>query len=100
MNESQARWRVQFYGKVQFVGFRYTARLLAGKLNLTGWVRNMPDGSVLLEAQGDTARLRKLLIRLKSQEHFHITKVTIRVLSMEPDERQFQVRQAGLSGTE
>ena len=33
MNESQARWRVRFYGKVQFVGFRYTARLLAGKLN-------------------------------------------------------------------
>ena len=92
MNENQARWRVRFYGKVQFVGFRYTARLLARELELSGWVSNLPDGSVLMEAQGDTARLRKLLIRLKSQEHFHIQKVTIRILPMEPDERQFQVR--------
>ena len=58
---------MQFYGKVQFVGFRYTARLLARELELSGWVSNLPDGSVLMEAQGETARLRKLLIRQKSQ---------------------------------
>ena len=92
MSNHRSRWRMQFYGRVQFVGFRYTARLLARELELSGWVSNLPDGSVLLEAQGDTARLRKLLIRLKSQEHFHIQKVTIRFLPMEPDERQFQVR--------
>ena len=100
MSNHRSRWRMQFFGRVQFVGFRYTARLLARELELSGWVSNLPDGSVLLEAQGDTARLRKLLIRLKSQEHFHITKVAIRILSMEPDERQFQVRQAGFPGTE
>ena len=92
MSNHRSRWRMQFYGKVQFVGFRYTARLLARELELSGWVSNLPDGSVLMEAQGETARLRKLLIRLKSQEHFHIQQVTIRILPMEPDERQFQVR--------
>ena len=95
MSNHRSRWRMQFYGKVQFVGFRYTARLLARELELSGWVSNLPDGSVLLEAQGDTAKLRKLLIRLKSQEHFHIEKTTIRVLPMQPDKLQFCVRQAG-----
>ena len=88
----QERWRIRCFGQVQHVGFRYTAMYTAKKLGLTGWVRNLPDGSVLMEAQGETARLRKLLIRLKSQEHFHIRKVTIRILPMDPDERQFQVR--------
>ena len=95
MSNHRSRWRMQFFGQVQFVGFRYTARLLARELELTGWVSNLLDGSVLLEAQGDTAKLRKLLIRLKSQEHFHIEKTTIRVLPMQPDKRQFCVRQAG-----
>ena len=90
MNENQARWRVRFYGKVQFVGFRYTARLLAAKLNLTGWVRNMPDGSVLLEAQGRTADLRQLVIRLKCREPIHIEKTVIRALSPEPGEKHFR----------
>ena len=91
MNGRQARWRVQFYGKVQYVGFRYTARLLAAKLNLSGWVRNMPDGSVLLEAQGRTADLRQLLIRLKSREPIHIEKAVIQVLPMEEKEKNFRV---------
>ena len=91
---NKKRWRLRCDGKVQQVGFRYTAFYLARRLGVTGWVRNLPDGSVLLEAQGDTAKLRKLLIRLKSQEHFHIVKTTIRILPMQPDERQFCVRQA------
>ena len=92
MNGRQARWRIQFYGKVQFVGFRYTAKLLAVKLNLTGWVRNMPDGSVLVEAQGRTADLRQLLIRLKSREPIHIEKAVIREIPPEEGDRVFRVR--------
>ena len=91
MNGRQARWRVQFYGKVQYVGFRYTAWLLAAKLNLSGWVRNMPDGSVLLEAQGRTADLRQLLIRLKSREPIHIEKTVIQVLPVDEKEKNFRV---------
>ena len=77
-------------------GLRYTARLPAREPAFTGWV----SGSVLPEAQWDTAWLRKLLIRLKSQGHFHIAKVTIRILPMKPDERHFRVCQSALPGTE
>lgn len=89
---TQKRWRVQCFWKVQHVGFRYTAMYLAKNLYLTGWVKNLSDGSVLLEAQGGTAQLRKFLIQLKSQKHLHIEKSTIAVLPLQPYERGFHVQ--------
>lgn len=47
------RQQVRFVGRVQGVGFRATARRVAGRHAVSGWVRNEPDGSVLLEVQGD-----------------------------------------------
>lgn len=41
-----------YQGRVQGVGFRATARSIARAHPVTGWVRNEPDGSVLLEVQG------------------------------------------------
>ena len=91
MKGNAERWRVRFYGKVQFVGFRHTAMLLARQLGLSGWVRNMPDGSVLLEAQGQTSVLRQMLIRLKCRPPIHIEKAVIRVIPPEPGERSFRI---------
>lgn len=45
-----------FTGRVQGVGFRATTRDIAQGHDVTGWVRNQPDGSVKMAAQGtDTA---------------------------------------------
>lgn len=41
-----------FYGAVQGVGFRYRAYHSARTFNVTGWVRNLSDGSVEMEAEG------------------------------------------------
>ncbi len=40
-------------GRVQGVGFRYFVRKAAEQRNLTGWVRNLPDGRVEAELEGD-----------------------------------------------
>jgi acylphosphatase len=51
-------------GRVQGVGFRYFVMRRAGNLGLHGWVRNRPDGSVEVTAEGDEtslARLRQVL---------------------------------------
>jgi acylphosphatase len=40
-------------GRVQGVGFRYHALRCAERLHLRGWVRNLPDGSVEVEAEGE-----------------------------------------------
>ncbi|MCI2047760.1 MAG: acylphosphatase [Faecalibacterium sp.] len=42
----------RFYGQVQGVGFRYRAQCTAELYGLTGWVENLPDGSVAMEMQG------------------------------------------------
>ncbi len=78
MDKCRVRWHVLFSGKVQQVGFRYTAVRLAGRLSVSGWVDNLPDGRVEMEAQGAVSALRKLILLLKSQPHIHITHLEIR----------------------
>ena len=43
---------VLFSGHVQGVGFRYTARTVAAGFEITGTIRNLPDGRVELVAEG------------------------------------------------
>jgi len=52
---------VRIRGRVQGVGFRYSALDEAQQLGLTGWVRNTPDGDVELLAEGAEDRLRRLV---------------------------------------
>ncbi len=57
---------VTFYGIVQGVGFRKHTRRMARNLNLTGWVRNLRDGSVEAMIQGDPESVEKLVDYCKS----------------------------------
>lgn len=52
---------IHVYGIVQGVFFRYSMRKLARKLGVTGFVKNMPDGSVYIEAEGPSDKLKELL---------------------------------------
>ena len=47
-------------GKVQGVWFRDSTRQEAIKLKVTGWVKNIPDGTVYLEAEGEENNLKSL----------------------------------------
>ena len=92
MEAQKVRWRVLFSGKVQHVGFRYTAYYLAKNLYLTGWVDNLPDGRVEMEVQGVVSQVRKLLMQLKAQKHILITHMDIAELPVKPHDRRFGVR--------
>jgi len=48
-------------GDVQGVGFRFTAIEVARGLDLTGWVKNCPDGSVEIVAEGPREKLENLI---------------------------------------
>ena len=58
---SEIRKRMVFHGRVQGVGFRYTAKHLAQSIGLTGWVKNEYDGTVLMEVQGREPMIFKLM---------------------------------------
>ena len=47
-------------GQVQGVGFRYHTRSTARNFGLTGWVKNLPDGSVEIHAEGSPEELDRL----------------------------------------
>jgi acylphosphatase len=61
------RRRISFAGRVQGVGFRATARDAAASFPISGWVRNEPDGTVLLEAQGHPDDLDRFLAALTAR---------------------------------
>lgn len=48
-------------GKVQGVFYRSTARKIAGKLNLAGWIKNTKDGNVEAIATGDQEQLQEFI---------------------------------------
>ncbi|HTZ11211.1 MAG TPA: acylphosphatase [Candidatus Margulisiibacteriota bacterium] len=50
-----------YSGRVQGVGFRFTAQEIASKLSVYGWVRNLSDGRVEIVAEAEEAVLKEFL---------------------------------------
>jgi acylphosphatase len=55
------RLSVYYSGRVQGVGFRYTARQVARNYALTGFVRNLPDRRVELVVEGDANEVQRFI---------------------------------------
>jgi acylphosphatase len=56
-----SHYTITVSGQVQKVGFRFRANLEALRNNLHGFVRNEPDGSVHIEAEGEEEDLKHFL---------------------------------------
>lgn len=59
--DEKIQMHVWVSGHVQGVGFRYFVRQQAGKLPISGWVRNVSDGRVEVLAEGERADLETFL---------------------------------------
>ena len=89
------RMRYNFVGRVQGVGFRYTAYYTAKNLNLTGFVMNEDDGSVTMEVQGNPFAVKAMVERIKESRWIHIDSSNPRRIPAVPGESSFRVISTG-----
>ena len=83
--QTKIRKHIVFYGRVQGVGFRYYAVNKANQLGLTGWVKNLPDGTVEMEVQGEEPLIDQLIIFLQNRTYIWIEKLDARSIPLLDD---------------
>lgn len=84
-----ARVHIIVEGLVQGVGFRWFVYRKAEVLGLTGWVRNLYNGSVEIEAEGDRSLLEELIKEVKvGPRSARVTNLTIEWKDSKPPHYQ------------
>jgi acylphosphatase len=81
-----------YQGRVHGVGFRFTCQRIAGDTGVTGWVRNLSDGSVELMVEGREESLREFLTRIKDSMCRYISSDRIEWLAFQGEFKGFDVR--------
>src|SRR5436189_5263121 len=85
--------QVFYEGNVQGVGFRWSVRHAAKGFDVTGWVRNLPDGRVELNVTGEEEEVHAFLDRIVQGElHSLIHKQTEKKLDKPVSARGFEIR--------
>ena len=84
---------VYYSGRVQGIGFRYTAREVACGYEVTGFVQNLPDGRVEMIVEGDEEEVKAFLDAIKaSQLVSHIRQTDVEWLEPCNGAKQFEIR--------
>jgi acylphosphatase len=84
--------KVCYEGRVQGVGFRWTVKNLAKEFDVTGAVRNLPDGRVELVVQADAEEVGGFLEAIRTSSLAgHITGEVSEELARRNDLRAFQI---------
>jgi acylphosphatase len=85
--------QVFFSGRVQGVGFRWTVKRIATGFDVTGWVRNLPDGRVELQVTGEEIEVRAFIEAIgRSELRAHIREQSEFILPEPPPARGFEIR--------
>ena len=85
--------QVFYEGNVQGVGFRWSIRHVAKGFDVTGWVRNLPDGRVELQVNGQESEVRAFLDGvMQSELRAHIKKQDVTPLADAPPTHGFEIR--------
>lgn len=88
------RLHITVSGKVQKVFFRHTAKKIADALALSGWVRNMPDESLLCEVQGERVLADQFIaFILHGPMLSEVRKVCIEFIPVIEKEQDFRITQ-------
>ena len=85
--------QIFFEGNVQGIGFRWSVKQIAKGFEVVGWVRNLPDGRVELQASGEEAEVRAFIDAIgQSELRAHIRKQREAPLAESPRAHGFEIR--------
>ena len=90
---SEKALRIIVQGVVQGVGFRYFVFSQATQMGLTGWTKNLPDGSVEVLACGNPGLLEQFVKELKiGPRHAHVSSVDTEQVAPEEQFGSFEIK--------
>jgi len=85
------RRHVIYHGRVQGVCFRMISHDLSHNFRVVGYVRNLPDGTVELEAEGEPAEVDRFLAAVVTEFKHNITEADVRALPPGGGESDFRI---------
>jgi acylphosphatase len=88
---NQTAKHIIFIGRVQGVGFRFTALDIANRYRLTGLVRNLPDGTVEMLAQGFSDDISDCLRDIEESFRGYIRETKIEEIPSNPQYKDFKI---------
>lgn len=89
---SHQRREVFYRGRVQGVGFRWTCRRIAAHFAVTGYVRNLSDGRVLVVAEGQPDELARFLAAVDAEMGRNIREKSVSTSEAIGEFREFGIR--------
>jgi acylphosphatase len=88
---NQIAKHIIFTGQVQGVGFRFTAFNIANRHQLTGFVRNLPDGTVEILAQGPAQTIDNCIRDIEEEFSGYIRETEIKEIPPNPQCKDFKI---------
>ena len=88
---TQSAKHIIFTGRVQGVGFRFTAYGIAKRYQLNGMVRNLPNGSVEMIAQGDSEDVADCIRDIQESFAGYVSKTETEDAPLAPDLKEFKI---------
>lgn len=88
---SRTARHIVFTGRVQGVGFRFTAFSMANRHRLTGQVRNLADGAVEMIAQGTADDIDNCIRDIKEAFDDYIRDTEIEEVTFDPQYKDFKI---------
>ncbi len=89
MNETAKH--IIFIGRVQGVGFRFTAMNIANRFALAGMVRNLPNGAVEMKAQGPADDIDDCIRNIEESFDGYIRETKTEEMPLNPQYKDFKI---------
>ena len=83
----KSRRNYLFDGRVQGVGFRFSAKMFADTIGLTGWIMNCYDGKVEMEIQGSEEQIDRMIEKLLNSKSIRITDMKMNQVEMVKEDK-------------